>query len=97
MKFLTSEIELNINKKVILCFYSSELCDSISAMFFDIISEIQSNIEILCIDIIYFNNIGKRFGIIEIPSLILIDNGKELNRITGLLSKKDLDLFLNRK
>jgi thioredoxin-like negative regulator of GroEL len=94
MQFLTSEKDLNINKKIVLCFYSSELCNSIANMFFSVVKEISQQIEILCIDICYFDSIGKRFGILEIPTVLLINSGKELKRISGMMAKTDVDLLL---
>lgn len=94
MQFLTAESDFAIKNKVVLCFYSSELCDPIASILFSAVEQISRRINTLCIDICYFDSIGKRFRIIEIPTLLLIDNGKELKRINGMVAKTDIDLLL---
>jgi len=94
MQFLTSENDFSTNKKIVLCFYSSELCHPIASMLFSVVEQISNHLDTLCIDICYFDSIGKRFGIMEIPTLLLIDNGKELKRINGMMAKTDIDLLL---
>jgi thioredoxin-like negative regulator of GroEL len=79
---------------MLLCFYSSDLCNPIKDMLFSSVSKLDNNIYILCIDIHYFDNIGRRFGITEIPTTILIKNAREKQRFIGNLLKKDLDVIL---
>lgn len=93
MQFLTSESDLNINKEIVLCFYSSEESLPVASVLFSFIAKVSKRREVLCVDICYFDGIGKRFAITEIPTILLINNGKELKRISGALDQNIVDLF----
>jgi len=41
-------------------------------------------------------NLGSRFGIRSIPTLILFKNGKEIERISGALSEQQLNSLINK-
>lgn len=47
--------------------------------------EKHKNIEFLAIDVDSFKTFIKRFDLISIPTILLMDNGKEKKRITGLV------------
>ena len=47
------------------------------------------------IDADYEQLLVKRFEVKSVPTFILIDNGKELNRITGAKTREELENFIN--
>lgn len=92
MKFLTSESELVLNTDSIIYFYTSEFNNLISDILFNLVSKINGNV--ICIDLSYFENLSKRFNVIELPTIIVIKDGLETKRITGLNEIKDIDNLL---
>ena len=49
------------------------------------------------IDADYEQLLVKRFEIKSIPTFILLEDGKEINRITGAKTKEELENFINEK
>jgi hypothetical protein len=94
MQFLSSEQDFDINKDSVLCFYSSDLCYPIASMLFANVAKLTGNINTLCIDIKYFDGLGKRFAIAETPTTLLIKNAREKERFIGSLDQKNIDLIL---
>ena len=47
------------------------------------------------IDADYEQLLVKRFEVKSVPTFILIDDGKELNRITGAKTREELEDFIN--
>jgi thioredoxin-like negative regulator of GroEL len=49
------------------------------------------------IDADYEQLLVKRFEVKSIPTFILLEDGKEINRITGVKTKEELENFINEK
>jgi thioredoxin-like negative regulator of GroEL len=49
------------------------------------------------VDVDYEQFLVKQFEIKSVPTFILLENGKEINRITGTKTKKELENFINEK
>ena len=49
------------------------------------------------IDADYEQLLVKRFEVKSIPTFILLEDGKEINRITGAKTKEELENFINEK
>jgi hypothetical protein len=98
MKFLTSEKDLYLvlQEDGIVYFYSSNQSVFISEMMHSLMSELNKNNNILCIDLFYFKNIYKRFDITEIPTILIIKGGKEIKRIIGVPSINNFDNILSK-
>jgi len=47
------------------------------------------------VDADYEQLLVKRFEIKSIPTFILLENGKEINRITGAKTREELENFIN--
>jgi thiol-disulfide isomerase/thioredoxin len=47
------------------------------------------------VDADYEQLLVKRFEVKSVPTFILIENGKELNRITGAKTREELENFIN--
>jgi len=49
------------------------------------------------VDADYEQLLVKRFEVKSIPTFILLEDGKEINRITGAKTKEELENFINEK
>lgn len=47
------------------------------------------------VDVDDCTNLSKKFSIRSVPTLVLLENGVEVKRFTGLMKKNDLDSFVN--
>ncbi len=87
MLFLTSEEELILEPKIqILYFYASwmpyhkKMVNMVSKM-----EQKYKDIDFLAIDVDGFKSFIKRFGINSIPTIVILNNGKEIKRLEGLI------------
>lgn len=94
MEFLTSENDFKLEKHTLLIFYSSELVGPVAELLMSSIQEVSKKIKTICIDILYFDNLIKRFAITEIPTILLIKNAKEKQRFLMNLTKKEIDIII---
>jgi len=87
MFFLTKEEDFRINNQIqSLYFYASWMPYHKKMMIMlDKMEEKNKNIEFIAIDTDHFKVLCKRFNIDSIPTVLLLKNGKELKRITGLV------------
>lgn len=49
---------------------------------------------ILKINVDKFPELARKYGVMSIPTIILFDNGKEIKKNIGFLSKNELEEFL---
>lgn len=96
MKFLTKESDLAFSKNGLLYFYSSEHAFPLGEMMYQIISKLDDNYDVVCIDLFYFKKMHKRFELEEIPTILIMNNGTEIKRINGVPSLKDIDNILKK-
>lgn len=87
MLFISDESELILQDKIqSLYFYASwmpyhkKMLTMLSKM-----EEKYPDIDFISVDVDFFKNFIKRFKIESIPTIILLNNGKEINRINGLV------------
>lgn len=87
MNFLVQEADLQLKDKIqALYFYSSWLpYHKKMLVMIDKIEQKYSNVEFIAIDVDQLSNQCKRFNISLIPTVIILQNGKELKRIEGLV------------
>jgi len=87
MLFITHENELNSKNKIQpLYFYSSWMpYHKKMLIMIDKIEQKYKSINFLSIDVDGFKGLCKRFNIESIPTIIIMDNGKEIKRIEGLV------------
>jgi thioredoxin 1 len=87
MLFITHENELNNKAKIqSLYFYSSWIpYHKKMLIMIDKIEQKYKDINFIAIDVDSFKGLCKRFNIESIPTVIIIDNGKEIKRIEGLV------------
>lgn len=79
-----------INNKVIVDFYADWCgpCKMLSPVL-EKISE-EENIDIVKINVDNEQELAREYGIMSIPTLIIFENGKEINKNIGLCSKQDI-------
>ncbi len=85
IKYLEKEEDFKsaITNKILVDFYA-DWCGPCKRMG-AILEEIEG-IEILKVNVDLFPNIAKNYGIMSIPTLILFENGQEINKMIGFQS-----------
>lgn len=98
IKYLENEEELEQEikeGKVLLDFYADWCgpCKMLSTVLEDL-TEVNKNIKIIKINIDKLDNIAKQYGIMSIPTLILYNEGKQINKKIGFISPEELENFV---
>lgn len=92
MKF---EEEITKEKVVLVDFYA-DWCGpcKMLAPILEQISEENPEIKIIEVNVDEYSDEAKNYNILSIPTLVLMENGKEKKRLVGLVSKEEiLELF----
>lgn len=63
----------------------------------DEVSNNTNNVKFVSINIDNEEELARRFGVMSIPCLVLLDKGKELRRSVGLIPREDLEMFIGVK
>jgi thioredoxin 1 len=84
--FLTQENELIWDKKYqVLYFYATWMAfNKKYIIMLDNFTDNLPNISLFAIDIDYFKGLCRRFDITNIPTVLIMKNGKEIKRIQGI-------------
>jgi thioredoxin 1 len=86
MFFITKEDELLFNNLSVLYFYASWMPYHNKMMFMiDKIEKKYENIKFQAIDVDFFKNQCLRFNIKSVPTIVILDNDKEIKRINGIV------------
>ena len=90
----TSNFETEViknEKKVLIDFYADWCgpCQKLSPIV-DKFAEEHSEIKVVRIDIDAQENLADRYNIRSIPTLVVIENGEEINRVIGLVSEEKI-------
>ena len=65
-------------------------CRMLGPILEDVNAEADGRFEVVKIDVDESYNVAKNFGIMSVPTLILFQNGKQVEKIVGLRQKKDI-------
>lgn len=96
MLFLVQENELIWkNTFQVLYFYSAEIpFNQKICLMLNKIESIYHNLDFFAIDVRYFNGLLKRFNIVSLPTIVILEKSKEIKKITNILKTKDfMDIF----
>ena len=63
----------------------------------DEISSETDKVKIVSINIDNEDDLARSYGVMSIPCLVYLENGKELRRSVGLIPKEDLEVFIGVK
>ncbi|QSX05732.1 thioredoxin [Sedimentibacter sp. zth1] len=82
---------LNSKKQVLIDFWASwcNPCKMLSPTVDEIASE-QDNVKVCKINIDEHPELAKKFFVMSIPTLVLVEKGKEINRSVGLVPKHSI-------
>ena len=70
-------------------------CKMLAPLLEEISNEI-SDIKIVKVNTDNFEELSQKYGIMSIPTLILFENGKEINKNIGFISKDEIKKFINK-
>ncbi len=59
-----------------------------------VLEEAESEIKVIKVDTDQFEDLSREYGVMSIPTLVLLENGKEVKRNVGFLNKGALEEFL---
>ncbi len=95
---LNEFIEKTQNGLVLVDFYASWCgpCRMLSPVLEKIDDENKSNAKIIKVDVDVALDIARKYSIQVIPTLVILENGKELRRSTGYLPENQLLKFINQ-
>lgn len=94
IKYLQNEQEFSevLNQKRVLLDFYADWCGPCQRM--GVVLETLDNIEIIKINTDDYPEIAKNYGIMSIPTLILMENGNVVRKLIGLQSREDLEKFI---
>lgn len=84
------------NEKVVLVDFYADWCGpcKMLAPILEQISEENPEIKIIEVNVDEYSDEAKNYNILSIPTLVLMEKGKEKKRLVGLVSKEEiLELF----
>lgn len=86
---------LNSNKRVLVDFYADWCgpCKILSPRVAEIANE-NKDIKVVKINVDQNEDLARKYNISSMPTLLVIENGKELNRAVGALSKSTVLKFV---
>lgn len=89
---------LQSEKRVLVDFYAGWCgpCQVLSPII-DKISTENNEVKFVRINVDDTEDIASKYGIYSIPTLVMIENGKEINRSIGLINEEELNSFINNK
>ena len=90
------ESEVIKSNKTVLIDFNADWCGPcrMLAPVLEELSESKDNIKFVSINVDEFEEIAKEYNVFSIPCLVLIKDGKEVNRSVGLISKSELEEFI---
>lgn len=83
---------LKADKPVLLDFYSDTCipCKRMSGLLLDLEEEYEDQIYIYKVNVNYDEELAKKYEVMSVPTLVVIENGEEKNRLTGAVPKDEV-------
>ena len=87
------------SEKRVLVDFNAEWCGPCKMMkpVLEEISTSNNDIKIVSVNVDDEDELASKYNISSIPCLVLIENGEEINRSIGLISRSELDSFIGGK
>jgi len=85
--------ELIKNEEKVLIDFFATWCGPCK-MLSPILEQVDSNIKAIKIDTDKFDDLAREYGIMSIPTLVLLEKGKEVKRNIGFIGKEQIETFL---
>ena len=92
IKYIEKDFDQELPKSRVLVDFYADWCGP-CRMLGPLLEDI-SEIDIYKVNIDKFANIAERYGIMSIPTLMIMDDGKIIKNHVGLLSKDELNNFI---
>jgi thioredoxin 1 len=90
------EKALHADKPVLLDFYSDTCipCKRMAGTLADIEDAYENQIYVYKVNINYDADLAEQFQVMAAPTLVLLVNGEEKNRMTGAVGREQLETFI---
>ena len=90
------EKEVLKSDKKVLADFNADWCGPCKMLkpILDAVAKENDDVKIVSINIDDEEELAENYKIISIPCLVLFEQGKEVNRSVGLISKSELDSFI---
>ena len=59
-----------------------------------VLEKTESDLKVIKIDTDEFEDLARKYGVMSIPTLVLLEKGKEVKRNIGFIDKSNLEKFL---
>ena len=79
-------------KKVLVDFYA-EWCGPCK-MLAPVLESVESKVKVIKVNTDEFDELSREYGVMSIPTLVLLEDGKEVKRNIGFIDKESLENFL---
>ena len=94
----TRQFNLKIAQRLVFaCFYAT-YCDTCNNLLphLDVLSKKYENMNFIKIDIDDFCDITENYDIIRLPTLIIFQESKNLDKINGIIDKDLIEIFIQK-
>ena len=90
------EEEVIKSEKRVLVDFNADWCGPCKMLrpVLDEIAENNDNIKIVSVNVDFNESLAKEYNVFSIPCLVLIENGKEINRSVGMIPKSDVEKLI---
>ena len=85
--------ELTENEGKVLVDFYANWCGPCK-MLAPILEQVESEVKVIKIDTDEFEDLSREYGVMSIPTLVLLEKGKEVKRNIGLIDKNSLEEFI---
>ena len=59
-----------------------------------VLEKVESSLKVIKVDTDLFEDLAREYGVMSIPTLVLLEKGKEVKRNIGFIDKNNLEKFL---
>ena len=87
------ESEVLKSEKTVLIDFYADWCGPCK-MLGPVLEKTESDLKVIKVDTDEFEDLAREYGVMSIPTLVLIERGKEIKRNIGFLDKNGLEKWL---